>query len=512
MIPAAPWWRDAVVYQVYLRSFADADGDGVGDLRGLHHRLDHLVDLGVDALWLNPFYPSGGADAGYDVVDHRAVDPAMGTLADLDLLVAAAHARGLKVVGDVVANHTSVHHPWFVEAREGGPGHPARERYHVAAGDAPPSDWQSLFGGPAWEPFGDGEWYLHLFDVEQPDLNWDHPDVAADLERTVRFWLDRGLDGLRFDAAGALAKAPGYPPAPPGPRRPDDDHPFSERPEVHDVWRRVARLIEEYPGRFGVAEVWGPAWVGEPFVRADELQQAFAMDVVFTPLDARALGAAVRDYLDAAERHDRRPAWPHGNHDVTRAATRWGDEGSLAVLLFLLALPGATYLYAGDELGLPEVLLPDADLRDPTWWRSGHTERGRDGCRVPLPWTTSPDHAHGFSPSLTRRQLTTGRRGCRNHRGGASAASRRSGPTRRRRSSGSGRRWPRAATCRRRPRPEWLAEEDDLLVFRRGEVTCVLTTGDRPVPLAGWGGELLASSRAVDRHGRLPGPGTAWLR
>ena len=234
------------------------------------------------------------------------------------------------------------------------------------------------------------------------------------------------------------------------------------------------------------------------------------MDVVFTPLDARALGAAVRDYLDAAGRQDRRPAWPHGNHDVTRAASRWGDEGSLAVLLFLLALPGATYLYAGDELGLPEVLLPDADLRDPTWWRSGHTERGRDGCRVPLPWTTSPDHAHGFvDPPLINGGSTWlpqppgwGERSVAGTTGRPGVAARAS-------AGGAGR---AHATCRRRPWPEWLAEEDDLLVFRRGEVTCVLTTGDRPVPLAGWGGELLASSRAVDRHGRLPGPGTAWLR
>ena len=298
----APWWRDAVIYQVYLRSFADSDGTGTGDLRGVIAHLDHLVELGVDALWLNPFYVSGEADAGYDVIDHRAVDPAMGTLDDVDELLAQAHARGLRVVGDVVANHTSAHHPWFEEARRGGPGHPARARYHVAPGrdGGPPSDWPSLFGGPAWEPFGDGEWYLHLFDVEQPDLNWDHPDVVADVENTVRFWLDRGFDGLRFDAAGAFAKAPGYPPLPAGERHPADDHPYSDRPEVHDVHRRFARLLAEHPDRFGVAETWGPAWIGEPYIRPDELQQAFAMDLVFTPLDAGALGTVVRDYLDAA--------------------------------------------------------------------------------------------------------------------------------------------------------------------------------------------------------------------
>jgi alpha-glucosidase len=503
-----PWWRDAVVYQVYLRSFADSDGDGTGDLRGVVDRLDHLVDLGVDALWLNPFYVSGDADAGYDVVDHRAVDPTMGTLLDVDELVAQAHARGLKVVGDVVANHTSIHHPWFVEARAGGPGHPARARYHCAPGrdGGPPSDWQSLFGGPAWEPFGDGEWYLHLFDVEQPDLNWEHPDVVADVEATVRFWLARGFDGLRFDAAGAMAKAPGYPPVPDGPRHPGDDHPFSDRPEVHEVHRRFARLLAEHPDRFGVAEVWGPAWVGEPYTRPDELQQAFAMDLVFTPLDAQRLGIVVRDYLDAAARQGRRPAWPHGNHDVTRAATRWGGDGALAVLLLLLALPGSTYLYAGDELGLPEAVLREEDLRDPTWRRSGHTERGRDGARVPLPWTTDPARHHGFSMSGGADPWLPQPDGWGDH----SVERQRADPA-------SPYAVVRAAIDARRhlrdaPPPTWLVDEGGVLAFERGGVTCVLNTGDAPLSLQGWGGHVLAASRPLDGRDRLPGPGTAWLR
>ncbi|MGZ4458377.1 MAG: alpha-amylase family glycosyl hydrolase [Nocardioidaceae bacterium] len=508
MTAPAPWWCDAVVYQVYLRSFADADGDGTGDLPGVLAHLDHLVDLGVDALWLNPFYVCGDADAGYDVVDHRAVDPALGSLDDVDALVAAAHARGLRVVGDVVANHVSMHHPWFVEARRGGPGHPARSRFHVAPGrhGGPPADWGSLFGGPAWEPFGDGEWYLHLFDVEQPDLNWDHPDVVADVERTIRFWLDRGMDGLRFDAAGALAKAPGYPPVPAGPRHPGDDHPFSDRPEVHEVYRRFARQLAERPDRFGVAEVWGPPWVGEPYLRPDELQQAFAMDLVFTPLDAAALGATVRGYLDAAVRQGRRPAWVHGNHDVTRAAGRWGREGALAVLLVLLALPGATYLYAGDELGLPEVRLRDEDLRDPTWQRSGGTERGRDGARVPLPWTTAAAGHHGFAPDGTAATWLPQPEGW----GDLSVQAQRD------------RRWSPLAVVRSAlaargplrdaPLPTWLVDEGDVLAFRRGDVTCVLGTGDEALSLARWGDEVVASSRPVDPDGRLPSPGCAWLR
>jgi alpha-glucosidase len=507
---AAPWWRDAIVYQVYLRSFADSDGDGTGDLRGVLDRMDHLAGLGVDALWLNPFYVSGEADAGYDVIDHRAVDPALGTLRDVDALLEQAHARGLRVVGDVVANHTSARHPWFVEARRGGPGHPARARYHVAPGregGRPPSDWQSLFGGPAWEPFGDGEWYLHLFDVEQPDLNWDHPEVAADVERTVRFWLDRGFDGLRFDAAGAFAKAPGYPPVPSGERRPGDDHPFSDRPEVHDVHRRFARILAERPGRYGVAETWGPAWLGEPYLRPDELEQAFAMDLVFTPLDAAALGTIVRDHLDAAARHGRRPAWPHGNHDVRRAATRWGPEGALAVLLLLFALPGATYLYAGDELALPEVDLADADLRDPTWWRSGFTERGRDGCRVPLPWTRSGEGLHGFSPNGVHAAAWLPQPPGWGERSIEAQHAVPDSPLEVVRAAIAARREVRDA-----PPPEWLPAPDGVLAFRRGEVTCVLTTGPEPLDLGAWGTELLAASRTPDDRGRLPSPGTAWLR
>ncbi len=507
----APWWRDAVIYQVYLRSFADSDGDGTGDLCGVIERLDHLVDLGVDALWLNPFYVSGGADAGYDVIDHRAVEPEMGTLADVDELLQQAHARGLRIVGDVVANHTSIHHPWFEEARLGGPGHPARGRYHVASGrgDSPPSDWESLFGGPAWEPFGDGEWYLHLFDVEQPDLNWDHPDVVADVERTVRFWLDRGFDGLRFDAAGALAKAPGYPPVtvPAIDRQPGDEHPYSDRPEVHRIHRRFAELLAERPDRFGVAEIWGPAWLSEPYLRPDEFEQAFAMDLVFTPLDAAALGETVRSYLDAAARQGRRPAWPHGNHDVVRAATRWGPEGGLAVLLLLLALPGATYLYAGDELGLPEVALEDADLRDPTWRRSGGIERGRDGARVPLPWTRAEDANHGFSVvgTHTRTWLPQPPRwGERSVQAQESEAWSALSVVR---AAMSARKDLRDASS-----PTWLETPDGVLAFRRDGTTCVLNTSADPLTLDDWGSEVLASSRPLTEQGLLPSPGTAWLR
>jgi alpha-glucosidase len=487
---SAPWWRDAVVYQTYLRSFCDADGDGVGDLRGVLARLDHLVDLGVDALWLNPFYVSGDADAGYDVIDHRAVDPVAGTLDDVDALLAAAHERGLRVVGDVVANHTSVHHPWFVEAVLGGPGHPARRRYHVAPGrdGGPPSDWRSVFGGPAWEPLG------------------RHPDVVADVERTVRFWLDRGFDGLRFDAAGSLAKAEGYPPVPPGPRRPDDDHPYSDRPEVHEVYRRWAQVLAERPERYGVVEAWGPAWVGEQYLRPDELQQAFAIEPLFCSLEATELRDQLQQHLDAASRQDRRPAWVHGNHDVTRAATRWGLHGSLAVLLALLALPGATYLYAGDELGLSQVDLPDHALRDPTWVRSGGTDRGRDGARVPLPWTTGPAAAHGFSRSGSPEPWLPQPAGW----GARSVQVQRDDP-------GSPLSTVRAALRARsafRTAGEvvWLDAPDGLLAFVRDDLVCVTATSGEPLQLDRWGATVVATSRPTTADGTLPAPGTAWLR
>lgn len=470
----APWWRDAVVYQVYLRSFADSDGDGVGDLRGVIDRLDHLAGLGVDALWLNPFYPSGGADGGYDITDHRAVDPVLGTLDDVDVLVTKAHRLGLRVVGDIVANHTSIRHPWFC-------AHP--DRYHVVEGKHPPSDWESLFGGPAWSPLGEDRWYLHLFDVEQPDLNWDHPQVRTDAEQTLRFWLDRGFDGLRFDALGALSKPPF-----------DADRLNGDRPEVHDIVRRFATILAEYPDRFGVAETWGSAEVTEPYLRPGEMQQAFAMDVVFT--EPAGLGPVVRSYLDAANRQGRRPAWVHGNHDVTRAAGRWGREGSLAVLMLMLALPGATYLYAGDELALPEVELADEDLRDPSWKRSGGTFRGRDGARVPIPWTLDAAGNHGFSPPgadppWLPQPPSWGSYGVESS--AALEVVRRALAAR--------------ARFRDAPDPEWVPGRDGVLRFRRGDLTCVFTPG----PTVELGGEPLAASRELDDRGRLPAPGTAWL-
>ena len=435
----------------------------------------------------------------------------MGTLADVDDLVAAgarATGSGSSATWSPTTPRSTT--PGSSRPARGGPGHPARGALPRRAGrdDAPPSDWQSLFGGPAWEPFGDGEWYLHLFDVEQPDLNWDHPDVAADLERTVRFWLDRGFDGLRFDAAGALAKAPGYPPAPPGAAdTPATTTRSATGPRCTTSAAGSRGCSTSTPGRFGVAEVWGPAWVGEPFVRArtscSRRSRWTSCSRRSTP---RALGATVRDYLDAAGRQG--PASRLAARQPRRhpRGDPVGSEGSLAVLLLLLALPGATYLYAGDELGLPEVRLPRRRPARPdlaAQRAAPSAAATAAGCRCPGP--PPPTHAHGFSadPPLTNdgspwlpQPPGWGERSVRGA-GGRPGVAAGAGP------GGAG---GAHATCVGARGRSGSPSEDDLLVFRRGDVTCVLTTGDRPVPLAGWGGELLATSRPLDAARTAPGP------
>ncbi|MFL6240473.1 MAG: glycoside hydrolase family 13 protein [Actinomycetes bacterium] len=397
------WWRDAVCYEIYVRSFADANGDGVGDLAGIRQRLDHLVRLGVDALWLTPFYPSPMADHGYDVADPRAVDPLFGTLEDFDALVRDAHARSMRVMVDVVPNHSSSAHPWFLQALADGPGSAARERYLFRPGkgpngDDPPNNWQSVFGGPAWSRVTDGEWYLHLFAPEQPDLNWRHPDVAADYEQTLRFWLGRGVDGFRIDVAHGLFKAPDLPDVTAGssldlmgPRM--VPVPMWDQPEVHDVYRRWHGICADYDND---PVLVGEVWIGDPrsvarYVRPDELQLAFNFGLLFSRWDCAAYHDAIAGSLRELGAVGAPTTWVMSNHDVQRQASRFGpgevgQQRARAAALLLLALPGPVFLYQGDELGLPEVHVPDAALQDPIWTRSGHTIRGRDGCRVPLPW------------------------------------------------------------------------------------------------------------------------------
>lgn len=409
------WWSRAVFYQLYPRSFADSDGDGVGDLDGVTAHLDHLRALGVDALWLNPVMVSPMVDHGYDVADPRDVDPLFGGMAALDRLLAAADAAGIKVTMDLVPNHTSSAHPWFRAALAAGAGSPERARYLFRDGRGPdgalpPNNWTSVFGGPAWtrvtEPDGrPGQWYLHLFDAAQPDLNWDNPEIAADLDRTLRFWLDRGVAGFRIDVAHGMAKPADLPDMadPEGvmlATRVDD--PRFNNDGVHAIHRGIRTVLDDYPEAATVGEVW--VFDNEDFakyLRPDELHLGFNFRLVRADFTAPAVREAIENSLAAAVLADSPPTWTLSNHDVEREVSRYGGGAqglsrARAMALVMLALPGAVFVYNGEELGLPNVELPDNVLQDPVWERSGHTERGRDGCRVPLPW--SGDAApYGFS-------------------------------------------------------------------------------------------------------------------
>ncbi|MGV9773670.1 glycoside hydrolase family 13 protein [Streptosporangium sp. NPDC003464] len=407
---ATRWWRDAVIYQVYVRSFADGNGDGVGDLLGVRSRLRYLADLGVDAVWLTPFYTSPMADFGYDVADYRDVDPIFGSLADAKALIDDAHRHGLRVIVDVVPNHTSDRHVWFQQAVAAGPGSPERERYIFRPGKGedgqlPPNDWESVFGGPAWTRLPDGEWYLHLFAPEQPDLNWDTPEVHTEFESVLRFWLDLGVDGFRVDVAHGMVKAEGLP---------DVGHsdqvrmigadvvPFFDQDGVHEIHRAWRRLLDSYPGeRIGVAEAWAPSPQRlANYVRPDELHQAFNFHFLNTPWEAARFRTVIQESLTTSGMVGAPTTWVLSNHDVKRHLTRYGggDLGlrrSRAAALLTLCLPGSTYLYQGEELGLPEVLdLPEEFLRDPQ--RLRNPDDGRDGCRVPIPWADVEPH-FGFS-------------------------------------------------------------------------------------------------------------------
>ncbi len=415
-----PWWADAVFYQIYPRSYADGNGDGTGDLIGICERLDHLVELGVDAIWISPFYRSPMADGGYDVADPCDVDPIFGTLADFDALLADAHERGLKVTIDIVPNHFSDQHVWFRQALAAAPGSPERARFifregRGANGDQPPNNWPSMFGGPAWTRVPDGQWYLHLFAAEQPDLDWTNPEVPAEFARILRFWLDRGVDGFRVDVAHGMAKEPGLPdmdlsvitPRDEGAHMPSAADIRFDRDAVHEYHRGFRKVLDSYPGdRMAVGEAWVPS--SERMARyaaPDELNLTFNFELVVAPWSATEFRSAIDRSLHAMAAVGAPCTWVLANHDVDRTATRYGGGArglarARAAALVQLSLPGAAYLYNGDELGLENVELPDDALQDPTWERTGHQVRGRDGERVPLPWTgTRPPY--GFSTGPT---------------------------------------------------------------------------------------------------------------
>jgi alpha-glucosidase len=438
------WWQNAVVYQLYVRSFADSNDDGIGDLAGIRSRLEYLGALGVDAIWLNPCYPSPQKDHGYDVADYFDIEPAYGDLDEFDRLVADAKRHGIRILMDVVPNHCSSDHEWFRAALAAGPGSPERERFYFRDGKGPggaeePNNWRSIFGGSAWtrviEPDGSaGQWYLHVFDTSQPDLNWSNPDVVDHFDRMLRFWFDRGVEGFRADAVGVVGKAPGLPDEDVVPGRPlvgtRNPH-FVFRPEGFEVWAHWRRLVDDYerthPGRdlLMVCEAYTPGHpeMARRYANESAFHQIFGFDVLLAPWNAGALRRAIDVTLEAMMPYDLLPAWTLNNHDAQRTVTRYGRADAAtfysgdnlrnstaavditlgtrrarAAALLILALPGCVYLYAGEELGLPEVLdLPASARQDPIFLRTAGHEIGRDGCRVPLPWTADPATSFGFS-------------------------------------------------------------------------------------------------------------------
>ncbi len=434
--PGSEWWRSGVIYQIYPRSFADQNGDGMGDLPGITKRLPKLAELGVDAIWLSPFYTSPQKDAGYDVADYRGVDPLFGTLDDFDVMVAKAHELGLRVMIDLVPNHSSDQHEWFQKALAAGPGSKEREYYHFKEGrgengELPPNNWQSMFGGPAWTRVEDGQWYVHLFDSSQPDLNWENPIVQAEFEDILRFWLDRGVDGFRVDQPHAMAKAEGLP-----------DHPYvdeagagfiegRENPpmwfqtSVHEIFRSWRKILESYSGERAMC---GEAYVlplsfMALWVRPDEFHQTFNFRFLDAGWDSEKLTAAINESFEAFDSVGAPSTWVLNNHDVIRHASRFGgDYGratasdgigpnnpqpnnelglqrARAATMFMLGLPGASYIYQGEELGLPEhTTISPEHRQDPTFFRTSGQRVGRDGCRVPLPWEKG-NASNGFSES-----------------------------------------------------------------------------------------------------------------
>ena len=538
-----PWWRDAVIYEVYLRSFADSDGDGNGDLGGLRDHLNYLADLGVDALWIAPWYPSPFADGGYDVSDYRDIHPMFGTLADADAVLDEAHRLGIRLIIDLVVNHTSDRHPWFRRALSARPGSPDRDRYFFrdgrgAGGESPPNNWISAFGGSAWtritEPDGTpGQWYLHLFAPEQPDLNLRNAGVVEDIDDVLRFWFDRGVDGVRIDAAPALAKAEGLPDADYGDvplfvASQWQDNPHWDVDDVHTVLRHWRQIGDGYPGdRVFVAEaVVNGAERLTRYLRPDEMHTAFNFQFLKAGWDP-GLRTVIDDSMAALAGVGAPATWVLGSHDETRLVTRYGrrvtgarhiadEQGApsdlalgtrraRAALLLMLALPGGAYVYQGDELGLPDAEnIPENLLQDPIWGRSGHTIRGRDGCRVPLPW--AGDHPpFGFSSDGVRTWLPQPEQ----WRSLTVEAESKEGD--------SMLTLYRNALWIRRAQPgfhtdhfAWRDSRADVLDFERGDgVRCVVNLGGADLPLDA-AAKLLLASAPLER-GILPADAAVWL-
>jgi alpha-glucosidase len=504
----APWWRTAVIYEIYVRSFADGNGDGTGDLAGLRERLPYLRDLGIDAVWLTPFYRSPMIDGGYDVADYRDVDPRVGTLSDFDAMLATAHDLGLRVIVDLVPNHSSSAHPWFQSALRAGPGSPERDRYLFRPSGpdgGPPNDWESIFGGAAWTRVDDGEWYLHLFDPAQPDLNWASAEVRSEFESILRFWLDRGVDGFRVDVAHGMVKAAGLPSVGHDSqigllgRR---ELPYFDQDEVHEIYRAWRKVLDAYPGeRMAVAEAWAPTPQRlARYIAPDELHQAFNFAFLEAPWDAAGLQRVIDESLAATRLVGAPTTWVLSNHDVRRPATRYGSlDRARALALLMFALPGSAYVYQGEELGLPEVLdLPDDVREDPVWFRSGGTDPGRDGCRVPMPWSgDAPPYGFSTSPTTWLPQPSTW--------AGLTAQAQSADPE----STFS---LYRAAMKLRSTvfsgEISWLETPDGVLSFVRGGVRCAINLSGAPYPLDA---APRLTSGPLTADGALPPDTAAWL-
>ena len=441
---ARPWWRDAVTYQIYIRSFADSNGDGKGDIGGIRSRLGYLKKLGIDAIWITPWYPSPQKDHGYDVADYMNIEPDYGTLNDAEMMIKEAHQLGIRVIIDIVPNHSSDQHSWFQEALNSAPGSKQRDRYIFRDGkgengDIPPNNWQAIFGGSAWQRVIEkdgkpGQWYLHLFAVEQPDFNWENSEVIEYFERTLRFWLDRGVDGFRIDVAHGMVKAPGLPDVLENDSATPEmlaaqQMPFWDQEGVHEIYRKWRKILESYPGdRMAVAEAWvSPASRIALYLRPDELANSFNFDFLTSLWDVNELKKNIDSSLKAIKEVGAPASWVFNNHDVVRSVDRFalglqpgrgettfdrhGDVTKLDIelgirraragALLMLALPGGAYIYQGEELGLPEVRdIPEDRLEDPRWLMSNRTDKGRDGCRVPIPWSNDANSSFGFSTNI----------------------------------------------------------------------------------------------------------------
>ncbi|KAA9393948.1 glycoside hydrolase family 13 protein [Kocuria coralli] len=553
----AQWWRQAAVYQIYPRSFADSDGNGIGDLQGVVTRVPYLKALGIDAVWLSPFYPSALADGGYDVDDYCDVDPKIGTLEDFDAMAAALKSAGIKLIVDIVPNHTSDQHEWFKEALASPKGSPARDRYIFRDGlgpdgAQPPSDWTSTFGGPAWEPVGDGQWYHHFFATEQPDLNWRNPEVREGFLNILRFWSDRGVDGFRVDVAHGLSKD--LPEDLPSQAELnaipiDGNHPMWDRDDVHEIYAEWRQVFNEYePPRIAVAEAWVASDRRPAYASPEGLGQAFNFDLLNARFDAGQFEEIVKFNLDLAAKSGSSSTWVLSNHDVVRHASRYGlppepsqqDGGKAlravdtdsdektgtfwllnrgqepqlqaeqglrrarAATLFELALPGSAYLYQGEELGLHEVAdIEDEHRQDPLFFRSPGERMGRDGCRVPLPWSSEGESlGFGGAAHIPQPEWFAEYSVEQQETDPASTLSL----------------YRRALALRGRLQTEehleWLETGDpQVLAFRRPNGwTNVTNFGEQPVELPeSLRGEVLISS--AERNGEeLPGETTVWLK